>query len=755
MRTHKKAWLACLLAVAMLLSLVPMTAFATGDTVTDEDGLRAAIVEGGEITIGANFAISDAIAIDKDVVINLNGYQIDLPAGMGYSAEAAFVVSGADVVVNDGRLSYAGSGSLFKLVAVADETTSVTVNDTSCTAHDNWNEGVQVYPVSLFAVSAPAGTVKPSISLCGGAYTSTMFDSEKGWGVPSGKLISGDAADFKIYGGSFYIDPQEYIVDGAVSFEQTWGGEWQVLSEDAQMSDEFRSLLNEDGVCVVNRYEPKTEDDLWYLLDALMMHYWSQEEGPYPDFHISTYDADDKTVFVSLMDDYGYPTETHKVPLAFSYDSALKTEVDKLIAELPDKVETPEGFKLYYFAVNDLELINYWLTCSEEVDNINLLINYSGEFKKFIGYKNFRLDARMGDGSMLFTATAGIAEFTYNGTVYGSKEFGARAEHILYVADDATDVVAAAQARVDAYLGEGKVILQNCGTVLEALEHMHYENDWEWHEQNPNGTFDEYKAEGNCPQINDITVETGAEGVLADDICVKTEINGMLYYMVIKKDSDKIVTPIYQNVDVDTAIAVKTENTAVPLDTMLQVEKLESGAEYDKIMDVLDVEESVSFDIKLHSGSLDKFVTKLDNGEFEVKMPVPEDMKGEDLTVYYVDADGKVTEHEIVPEDDYVTFKTNHFSVYTLAATHKHAYSDKWDSDEDSHWHACSCGNKADVAAHTFKDGKCSVCGAVADAAGESPLTGDAGIPMLVIVLAIVAVAAIVLTVKGKKKTEK
>ena len=82
---------------------------------------------------------------------------------------------------------------------------------------------------------------------------------------------------------------------------------------------------------------------------------------------------------------------------------------------------------------------------------------------------------------------------------------------------------------------------------------------------------------------------------------------------------------------------------------------------------------------------------------------------------------------------------------------HDHAYPNKWESDKDNHWHACSCGNKADVAAHTFKDGKCSVCGAVADAAGESPLTGDAGIPMLVIVLAIVAVAAIVLTVKGKK----
>ena len=760
MKTHNKAWLACLLAVAMLLSLVPMAALAADDAVTDEAGLRAAIAEGGEITIGADFTIADTVTIDKDVVINLDGYSVSLPAGMNISAEAAFIVNGADVVIgadgHGGHISYAGSGSLFKLVAAADATTSVAVHSGYCTAHDNWIEGEQLYPASLFTVSAPAGTVKPTVALYGGGFSSTVLDPEQGWGVPTGPLVSGDAADFTIYGGSYSVDPQDYIADGAISFEQSWGDEWRVLSESEEMSDEFRAILNEDGAYVVNRYEPKTEDDVWYLYDALMMQWWSQEQGPYFDFYMATYDLDEKMMFVSLVDNDGNILETHNVPFVFEYDAALKTEVDKLIADMPEGEDMGEWVEPYYFAVNDLELINYWLTCSEEVDNINLLINYSGEFKKFIGYKNFRLDARMGDGSMLFTATAGIAEFAYNGTVYGSKEFGARAEHILYVADDASDVVAAAQARVDAYLGEGKVTLENVGTVLHALEYMHYENDWEWHEQNPNGTFDEYKAAGNCPQINDIAAETGTEGVLADDICVKTEINGMLYYMVIKKDSDKIVTPVYQNVDVDTAIAVKTENTAVPLDTMLQVEKLESGAEYDKIMDVLDVDASVSFDIKLRSDSLDTYVTKLDNGEFEVKMPVPEDMKGEDLTVYYVDAQGKVTPHAVTPEGNYATFVTDHFSIYTLAAAaddsaHSHAHSDKWDSDEDNHWHACSCGDKKDVAAHTFKDGKCSVCGAVADAAGESPLTGDAGIPVLVIVLAIVAVAAIVLTVKGKK----
>lgn len=756
MRTHKKAWLACLLAVAMLLSFVPMSAFAADDAVTDEAGLRAAIAEGGEITIGADFVITDTITIDKDVVINLNGCSVSLPAGLGLSAEAAFLVSGADVVVNDGSLSYAGSGSLFKLVAVADATTSVTVNGVSCTAYDNWNEGVQVYPASLFAVSAPAGTVKPTISLFGGAFTSAVLDPEQGWGVPTGPLVSGDAADLKIYGGSFCIDPQEYIVDGAVSFEQLWGGEWQVLSESEQMSEEFRSLLNEDGVCVVNRYEPKTEDDLWLLLDSLMMRHGESEEGPYPNFYTSTYDADSKTMFVSLVDDYGNVTEAHKVSFVFNYDPALKTEVDKLIDDLPDKVETPEGIELYYFAVNDLELINYWLTCSDEIDNINLLINYSGEFKKFIGYKNFRLDARLGDGDFFYTSAAGIADFSYNGTVYGVKEFGARAEHILYVAEDATDVVAAAQKRLDDYLGEDKVVLEDCGTIVDMLLRATYENDPSWQ----GVTFEEFLASPNCPQFTDVESETGVEGLLATDICVKTEINGVIYYMVIKKDDDKLVPPSYQNVDVNTEIAVKSEDASIPLDTMLEVEHLTSGAEYDRIQSILKAEESETYDIKLHSGSLGEYITELDNGEFEVNIPIPEKFEGKDLNVYYVDAQGVVTTHVVTPKDGYASFITTHFSIYTLVAAadnlvHGHAYADKWESDKDNHWHACTCGEKADVAAHTYKDGKCTVCGASVsggEASTESPLTGDADNLVLPFVLVLIGGVFVALTANGRKR---
>ena len=53
-----------------------------------------------------------------------------------------------------------------------------------------------------------------------------------------------------------------------------------------------------------------------------------------------------------------------------------------------------------------------------------------------------------------------------------------------------------------------------------------------------------------------------------------------------------------------------------------------------------------------------------------------------------------------------------------LTNDHTHSYG-AWFSDGARHWHECSCGDIKDTAAHTFKDGKCTVCGA-ADPTAEA-----------------------------------
>lgn len=78
-----------------------------------------------------------------------------------------------------------------------------------------------------------------------------------------------------------------------------------------------------------------------------------------------------------------------------------------------------------------------------------------------------------------------------------------------------------------------------------------------------------------------------------------------------------------------------------------------------------------------------------------------------------------------------------------MADFHTHSYGTDWKADANNHWHECSCGDKSDTAAHTFKwvtdkeatatekgskHEECTVCG-YKKAAVEIPVTGSATQP--------------------------
>ena len=128
-----------------------------------------------------------------------------------------------------------------------------------------------------------------------------------------------------------------------------------------------------------------------------------------------------------------------------------------------------------------------------------------------------------------------------------------------------------------------------------------------------------------------------------------------------------MVTPEYKTVDVKNNVEISSDSADIPLDTSIEVDKLTSGTVYDKIMEVLGVEENETYDLKLYSDSLKDYFSKLENGSFEVRIPVSEKLKDKELVAYYVDANDKVVEYSVSIEDGYAVFATNHFSIYTLA----------------------------------------------------------------------------------------
>ncbi|MBR3771727.1 MAG: hypothetical protein IKL07_05610, partial [Clostridium sp.] len=153
------------------------------------------------------------------------------------------------------------------------------------------------------------------------------------------------------------------------------------------------------------------------------------------------------------------------------------------------------------------------------------------------------------------------------------------------------------------------------------------------------------------------------------DYWFEVTIHDEIYTFIVIKDSDRMFTPTYASADITTDVTVSSTDSSIPLDTRVDVDKLTNGIEYDKIMNVLDVEENITFDISLYSDAKGDKVTKLENGTFEVKIPLTDELKDKDLVAYYVDENDEIVEYEVTVDEENgcAVFATDHFSIYTIA----------------------------------------------------------------------------------------
>ena len=363
--------------------------------------------------------------------------------------------------------------------------------------------------------------------------------------------------------------------------------------------------------------------------------------------------------------------ETHTVELFYNYDEKVLEKLQGFINNFPDDIE--------YFYVKDLELINFWINNLENADFDNL-DPYSGELKSYINNSNieYYVDNRAGGGTAFSTERFGIAIFRYNDIIYYVDPYlGTKAEYIIYVPNETKntkeELIAAAQKRIEEYLGEeGIVTISYNGTAYEVSIREAYNVMIMLGKIDANMTFEEFllrkdeyveeQTEGNYYEID------GLHG--ADDtflLTVKVGDKEKSFNILIRRDSSKMVTPTYASADMKTDVEIKSASSSIPLDTSIQVEKITSGKEYERIIKRLGLKENEMFDLKLYSDSLENYITKLLNGEFEVRIPISKEFKGKNLIVYYVDENGKVKEYDVTIKDGFATFITDHFSIYTLA----------------------------------------------------------------------------------------
>jgi len=256
----------------------------------------------------------------------------------------------------------------------------------------------------------------------------------------------------------------------------------------------------------------------------------------------------------------------------------------------------------------------------------------------------------------------------------------------------------------------------------------------------------------------------GIDGVKEQDdtYIVTVKVNGKeaKHNIIIRKDSSKMILPTYATADMVTDVTISSTATEIPLDTIVESEKLTSGTEYDKVIKKLqdekyNIENSVTYDLKLYSSSIKDYITKLEDGSFEVKLPIPEELKGKNLIACYVDTDGNIKEYEL---NDKEVFTTDHFSIYTLAEAPEPTQNEnqgnegleggKEEQPKDDEKQEIAEDKKEDVGSTNNGAGKTEDT-----ANSENPKTGDNII--LFVIIFIVSVVGILVTTKMKKQNKK
>lgn len=90
------------------------------------------------------------------------------------------------------------------------------------------------------------------------------------------------------------------------------------------------------------------------------------------------------------------------------------------------------------------------------------------------------------------------------------------------------------------------------------------------------------------------------------------------------------------------------------------------ASEYKEFLKKANINNGLVVDLKLFSDSINKNISKLENGVFKVYVPLNDELRKLDLTAYYVKDNGEIEKHDVKIEGDYLVFETDHFSTYVI-----------------------------------------------------------------------------------------
>jgi len=139
-------------------------------------------------------------------------------------------------------------------------------------------------------------------------------------------------------------------------------------------------------------------------------------------------------------------------------------------------------------------------------------------------------------------------------------------------------------------------------------------------------------------------------------------------HFVFEKNTKKINEIEFKTKDLESDVEINSSSGKIPLDTLIEVDIIgKNHKEFKEILEILKKEDGMIYDLKLYSETLQKYITKLDNGKFKVRIPIKKELQNQKLKAYYITDEKEIEEYNVLIENGYAVFETDHFSTYTIA----------------------------------------------------------------------------------------
>jgi len=336
----------------------------------------------------------------------------------------------------------------------------------------------------------------------------------------------------------------------------------------SEKTDEIISRISDDGTTVnFKSVKPTSMEEGDFLINGIIGKYLTTEGY---DIYGSCLEPEYTTCIIEFQSDdleTSWDSEAGKevvvkgekatYTLTATYDEPTDANIkiiDNYMSKLRDA--SHDDVSLWY-QIEDLSLINYYMTSSKsELWNNEApgrALKYVKELNEITEGTNlnFYLETRLGsqDETLMYESAFGPMTVFYGDYAYGFKEEGLYLKRVIYIpeatADNKDAYIAAAQKRIDEYLGNDSGVIVSYGGLLSSLDEGSEDID------NP---------------------------VVSDGNYYNIKILDRTYkFYIVKGSTEKLVAPSYAGKNIETNISISSNDSSVPLDTNIQAEKLTSG----------------------------------------------------------------------------------------------------------------------------------------------------------------------------------